>query len=234
MKITKESVSNLLHEYTGEFHDIFAMFYKMTDDWYERLDKLHAFPQYSFPVADYSSKEYLWVAAECFYNVSCDYVDLISDRVVGNRIIDYGAGLGLTTAMLKQQFPDRTIMYSNLSGSQSEFAKWLFDRLDLEIDIIENQSVPDCDTLVAIELFEHFRNPSKEFDNIIGRLYPWEIVLSTPFKFRAHGHFPYYWIDQTLYRNDAAEEKFKQALRNRGWTETSDFLHGRPSIWRNA
>lgn len=90
-----------------------------------------------------------------------------------NTILDYGAGAGTLSIILKQI--GYNIIYADLTGKTFEFAKWRFKQRNIEIPMInlsENLDLAklNFDCILCTEVIEHLVDPIKllnEFSRLL-------------------------------------------------------------------
>jgi len=79
------------------------------------------------------------------------------------KIIDYGAGAGTLCILFKKLGYD--IDYADLPGKLSDFAKWRFEKRNIEIPMIDMAQKPideeSYDCIISTEVIEHVVNPIK-------------------------------------------------------------------------
>jgi 2-polyprenyl-3-methyl-5-hydroxy-6-metoxy-1,4-benzoquinol methylase len=170
----------------------------------------------------YNDIEYV-LACLFFYKISCrSYINILKNRKRlferkmideqtcndwnnTNSIIDLGAGIGLSTFDLSEEFINSEIYYHNLKGNQFDFAEKLLK--DTKVELIENyDNIGNIDIILAFDYFEHFENPIEELRNVIEKLQPKYIIESSDFSHAFIGHYENY-----IYNNERIHhKKFKK------------------------
>ena len=117
----------------------------------------------------YSSTEFYifdllpWNGCDMFKQKMDPLIELIKSTQLKN-IVDYGAGLGITTLLLKEAIPDATLTYVDfLDSHQYRFLVFLTKKLGLEmpkvIDVADFMKSKEwCDLIFSMDCFEHVVN----------------------------------------------------------------------------
>ena len=125
------------------------------------------------PYLFYEEDSYLITATYLYKFLSKQYIDnflSIKNDIIKNdniKILDYGAGTGLTTLYLALNLPKATIYYFNISKKQTNFFKQLlkeFTELNNiiiinNLDLIKNINI---DLLFILDVIEHCKMPLDE------------------------------------------------------------------------
>lgn len=184
----------------------------------------------------YNHAEYFWEGLACSWEVSAQrsgtnvarellephtnkyvtshpdrnikYIDPIDIFNLEWNIFDWGAGVGLTTLVLSQNFPKSKIYYAGTPcSSEVKFFKEAIIYLTAKgfdfsnIVIIEDLEVlPDLDLLVGIEIVEHFKTPMKFLSPILAKVKVGGIFAHSSYwesekKMPTLGHFLEYDFD---------------------------------------
>ena len=101
-----------------------------------------------------------WNACSMF----TDKMELIYKVLEGYKVqslLDYGGGLGISTFLLKERFPDMFITYSDFqTGNQFKFCEFLMKKLSItgihtmDVDLALN-NISHKDAVLAMDCFEH-------------------------------------------------------------------------------
>ena len=139
----------------------------------------------------YKSWHYLYAGLNCFFNYSKNFAVTASQHLKDVKsVVDVGAGIGLSTMLLADLFPNAKIYYNNIQPSlQAEFFKiYKQDRIEILNEKEMMQKGP-FDVLFASEYFEHFPTPLKQLDFLIDKVRFKRLVVSNSFNVKAYGHF---------------------------------------------
>ncbi len=185
----------------------------------------------------YYTYEYVYVALNCFKKYSKNSVFktfeyLGSEKI--NKILDLGAGIGLTTNLLQDLFPNSEVYYLNLEKSiQNDF----FEKIKKEkIKIINNEEDlynNSFDIVFASELFEHIEKPIELLEKtmkICNKYY----VTSNAFGPEAYGHFTSYFIDDVVASPREASKKFLKTIREEFEDMKIKTWNSRPRIFKKV
>ena len=186
----------------------------------------------------YSSPLYLWACLDCWRTFTARSARLTarSLRRVGmepQRIVDFGAGIGTSTAQLAREFPDATVVYHNLPGPQVKVAEELFSELGLgNVEILTCEArLVRADVVCAYEVFEHLREPVRVLRELIGpetRMY----ADGSSFTIDSAGHYRCYYVDGARVSNTAIRRQFNGALLDMGMRRAPfKYWNTRPAIW---
>jgi len=152
------------------------------------------------------------------------------------RILDHGAGLGFTSVALAQAFPDAQVIATNYPGLQCDFNEFLLRRAgvrNLKFSDSDSALASTYDVVFAIEVFEHFKEPTAELDRLLGTN-PAVLVDTTSFTVKSPGHFDVYLMDGVAsrgYRSKEASVKFSDRIRKSQYCLGFSFYNQRPRLW---
>jgi len=157
------------------------------------------------------------------------------NRIPIERVLDHGAGLGFTSVALAESFPDAQVIATNYPGLQCDFNSFLLQRAGVRnLEFSDSALAERYDVVFAIEVFEHFKEPTAELDRLLGTN-PAVLVDTTSFTVKSPGHFDEYVINGIVshgYKRQEATVRFYRSIKRAGyryhWTE---FYNGRPRIW---
>jgi ubiquinone/menaquinone biosynthesis C-methylase UbiE len=190
----------------------------------------------------YSTFHYLYAGLNCFDNYSKPsaidaFKNLKNEKI--KSIIDVGAGIGLSTMLLSDLFPEATVLYNNIEGSlQEKFfnenKQKCFNVKNLEF--ISNDELLkvrdfDFDLLFASEYFEHFDKFLDWTSKIIEDNRFRYIVVNNSFSVEAYGHFKEYQLDGTLITPRQASRQWLTFIRNSYEDMKVKCWNGRPRMF---
>lgn len=151
-----------------------------------------------------------------------------------NTIVDLGCGLGLTTASLKQIFPQSKVYGTNLkSTKQYKFCE--FFSKEYNFSIVEGiEDLPQIDFLFASEYFEHIYDCLDEISKCVKLLKPKYLYIANSFNTVSYGHFQFYKdlnccgvVDQK-----DISKKFNKTLKELGYRKIKTNLwNNKPTLW---
>ena len=108
-----------------------------------------------------------------------DKINIISDTIKKYNIkfiIDFGAGLGVSSIYLSQQLGVEVIYVDLKDSVTSKFAKFMMKKLNItNIQMMTTEELFDsnihCDMILAMDCFEHIINMEEIFDKLINHSY---------------------------------------------------------------
>jgi len=141
-------------------------------------------------------------------HLNIKYIEPIDIFNLEWNIFDWGAGVGLTTLVLSQNFPKSKVYYAGTPcSSEVKFFKEAINYLTLKgldfsnVIIIEDlDDLPELDLLVGIEIVEHFDKPMNFLSPIlekikVGGLFAHSSYWNSEKKMPTLGHFLEYDFD---------------------------------------
>lgn len=181
----------------------------------------------------YTGIDYAWQTFDCWNKWSNSTVRLALNWMQLHHtprvILDHGAGIGATTAQIAMAFPDAKIWYSNVEGYQSDTAKRLFETLGLSNIGVTDQGIEPHDTLFAIELFEHFKEPLPELETLL-RYDQTVIVDGSSFHVDEVGHWDEYTVSGKTVTKKQMRQSFSTWFAAAGFKEGFQIVGGK-SFW---
>lgn len=92
-------------------------------------------------------------------------------NVAKGQVLDFGGGIGdFCVKIAKKGF---SVDYSDVYGKTFNFAKWLFDREKINvnmIDLTKEKFTKKYDTIFALDVIEHVPNPKEVVENLCSLL----------------------------------------------------------------
>lgn len=172
----------------------------------------------------YATPEYAWLTLHCWRVWSASTLGLLGgfrDRqgFRPKKILDFGAGIGLTTLQLASMFPSAQVTYANIPCVQAAVASSLFKAFGLQNVIV---TTPDKlaglshDTVVAVEVMEHIKDPAATLKSIID---PSTVayVDASSFAVDMAGHYESYSFDGRTVPRKRARRELTKAIRSLGF-----------------
>lgn len=153
----------------------------------------------------YTSWHYLYAGLNCFDRFSKPCA-LYAKQYLGDRkiksIVDVGAGIGLSTMLLADLFPEAKVYYNNITPSlQADFFeahKHYCTNPPQAITEKEMLQHGEYDMLFASEYFEHFEEPMKQTGFLLDQVGFNHLVINNSFNVKAYGHFKEFKYNETL------------------------------------
>lgn len=215
-----------------------APFLALQDRWYGSLPNKPDYSVYddSFYLAD------IWACWVCYSRNSVKSVaakgmvdgkSILELTLDSSCIVDLGCGFGLTTAALKQVFPEHEVFGTNLESSFQYKAAEHFSR-EFDFTLLSDFKGLKKEGLVfASEYFEHFERPVEHLYEVIEALNPKYMVTANGFNGTAIGHFDHYKhlkADKIPARD--MSRFFNKCMRHFGYEKAKTKIwNGRPAFW---
>lgn len=184
----------------------------------------------------YYDYEYLYISLNCFkkYSKNCvlKVVECLKDESI-KKILDFGAGIGLTTNLLQDLFSNSQVYYTNLESSlQNEyFLENKHNKIrilnSLEKTLIEGP----YDLIMTCELFEHIEKPITLLKSLMSICSNY-FTIENSFNTKAYGHFKrfnHYGID---YKPDEITKLFLRNIRSQFEEIEIEAWNFRPRIFK--
>ena len=216
-----------------------------TRKWYDSID-LNGIDNPDFSIYDdYLINGYYCWAGWTHQNV-LDTVGFLHEiNYTPERILDFGAGIGMSTVELALAYPNAEIVYANLGDLQIDMAKRLASHMGVtnitfthERDFV---AMKECDVVVAYEVFEHLREPITVVKQSILDGKCRVLIDNSSFTVHAPGHFPTYCSpDGKVIPNKKFRRTFNKAIRAAGFNSAekviidkwpSSFWNNRPAVF---
>jgi hypothetical protein len=225
---------NLTYEYIDEIDRYYF------DFWY---DEKNFEKNFNF----YEDREYLCVAFKSWYGWTANStritINFLNDiNYIPKKLVDFGAGIGLSIIQFKQQFKDCEFVYCNVKDSfQWKFTEEIFKKFNIEnikmVDINDVYSeLKNADVVTAYECFEHIKNPIDIMKNLLIEK-PFLYVDNTSFSIKAPGHFDNYENENKIYNKGQISRIFYKEIK-KSYTNQQDFIcfpvwNARPKFFIN-
>lgn len=186
----------------------------------------------------YASWHYLYAGLNCFDRFSKPCA-IYAKQYLGDReiksIVDVGGGIGLSTMLLADLFPEAKVYYNNITPSlQADFFeahKHYCTNIPQAMTEKEMLQHGPFDMLFASEYFEHFEDPQQQTNFLLDKVGFKYLVINNSFNVKAYGHFKEFkCVGETL----APKQMSKMWLRTvRSWYNELDVKcwNGRPKIF---
>ena len=214
----------------------------LTAKWYEKLHEGDIDAAYKV----YSDEHYLTDQLNCFRVYARSYLRALSKSTKlipqtltqftddATSIVDVGNGLGYSTIILSQLYPDRKTYGTNLRDTdQWAFSAEMGRRYNFTMveDVVE---IPEKGGLVfASEYFEHFFDPIKHVEHIADAIRPKYFVIANSFNTHSIGHFEIYENFGAKVPQDKISKMFNNRLRELGYSQVKTGLfNNKPTLWK--
>jgi len=148
-------------------------------------------------------------------------------------ILDFGAGSGYSTALLKELYPDAVVVYYNLEGTSKDYAKKFFEDNKIDVEILDSLDMHglNFDLIFVSEVFEHIKKPIeilKKLASINNKYF----VVANSFNIKAMGHFKSFLVDGIEIENSKMARLFGKYMVNLSYKKVkTKFWNSRPNIW---
>jgi len=199
--------------------------------WYASL--MAGTPDYSVYDDEYFTVEVwaCWIVYSRKYLRSMRKASAIFDNV--QSIADLGCGCGLTTAALKEIFPEADVIGTNVDGSvQYRVAQKVGERRNFTI---RPQVESHADLIFASEYFEHFERPIEHLSSVLKVATPQYLVIANAFGATSVGHFDTYYDGSTAISGAEMGRAFNDRLRSEGYSRVkTGFWNNRPDVWKKG
>ena len=217
--------------------------------WYKSLKKSFWHPDYSV----YNDRYYFTDLWACFHLYSRKYLmsimknnsyykgKSIYDLVKKSKtVVDLGCGIGYTTAMLSQMFPDAKILGTNLKTTeQYKFCKKISKMYNFKINESINELKNPVDLIFASEYYEHIYNAPINLYYTLKNYKPKYLLLANSFNTYSVGHFKKYLYRPNINKpmrefisEKQASKIFNNVLISMGYEKKKTNLwNNKPNLW---
>jgi len=190
----------------------------------------------------YASWHYLYAGLNCFDNYSkqCTFYakQYLGDRKI-KSIVDVGAGIGLSTMLLADLFPEAKVYYNNIRPSlQVDFFEAHKHYLQRNLDDYQPEFVTSdwlaqhgpFDMLFASEYFEHFEEPMKQTEFLLNQVGFKYLVVNNSFNVKAYGHFKEFKCNETVASKRMSKMWLKEVRKDYNELDVKCW-NGRPKMF---
>lgn len=195
------------------------------------LQKWHTDWQPAGDLSFYEGIDYAWQTYDCWDKWSNSTVRValnwLTRHYTPRVILDYGAGIGATTAQIAMAFPDTRVWYSNVEGYQRAAAERLFETLGLRNVVVTDQGEEAHDCLFAVELFEHIKEPIPLLERLES-FEPTVILDGSSFHVDEVGHWDRFLLGGAEVDKKTMRHGFTRRLAKMGFKEGYRVVGGRP------
>jgi len=214
----------------------------LTEKWYEYLEQDDIQKAYSV----YDDEYYFTDMWNCFKIYSRQYLrdmyrkSKTTDKAINdyiqnvNTVVDTGCGVGFTTSILKEMFPNASVYGTNLKNTK----QWMFcerKALKHNFNLIEDISqVPEkeVDLFFSSEYFEHIHNPIEHVKHLVEVKNPKYFIIANAFNTNSIGHFVTYKHGNEFIDQSVINRMFNKQLRHMGYVKIKTGLfNDRPNFW---
>lgn len=248
--------SVLLQHYLADYKSLFDIdeklalsyiksnehFGRLTEEWYTQLSANDLDAAYRVYNDDYYftdiwncfvqySRRYLRdINRPCFPDKT-SFVQRTSDAKV---ILDVGCGIGYTTSILTQLYPNAKVFGTNLKGTkQWRFCEMMASRFGFQMIESSSDVGENVDVVFASEYFEHFYEPIEHLNSIVHAVAPKNFVIGNAFNTWSIGHFKEYRVNDKAVDQSKIGRMFNTSLQNLGYKRLRTTLfNNKPNIWQ--
>jgi 2-polyprenyl-3-methyl-5-hydroxy-6-metoxy-1,4-benzoquinol methylase len=154
-------------------------------------------------------------------------------------IVDMGCGIGYSTALLTQLFPDAQVYGIDIPGTkQYVFSRAMSKTYGFKLICDLNQIQGNVDLVFASEYFEHISNAPDNIRMVIRTVEPDFMLIANSFNTRSVGHFKTYShvgaAGKVVYcPQQKVSRKFNDSVRSCGFeTIRTKLWNNKPKLWR--
>lgn len=162
----------------------------------------------------YDSYVYCYETINCFKVYTKDNINKVRDvlkKANVKSILDFGAGIGLSSLYLKEKFPNSSVYYYNIGTLQQNILK----NLDSLNNITPITTLLSTDVFCAFDVFEHFQNPINEIKNILDVFQYKYLVFNNVFNYSdAIGHYKIYSHSNIEFNGEEINNFFNKYLED--------------------
>lgn len=188
----------------------------------------------------YNHDYYVIDTFNCFVMYSRNYIrrliksSVFSDIKNSKIIVDLGCGIGYSTSLLSQLFPNAKIYATNLKNTkQWTFCEYMSKKFNFELIETVSEIDKNVDMLFASEYFEHIISPIEHVDNIIDKIKPKYMIIANSFNTLSIGHFIDYKVDNTYINQKKMSRVFNKHLISRNYNKINcNIWNNKPTIWK--
>jgi 2-polyprenyl-3-methyl-5-hydroxy-6-metoxy-1,4-benzoquinol methylase len=256
MNLLDDKPSNLLPKYIADYKSLFDIdedvaltyiknnqhFEHLTNEWYENLAINDMEAAYSVYNDDYYFTD-VW---NCFIQYSRRYLkdinrpcfkdgsSFVEKTQNAKVILDVGCGIGYTTSILTQLYPNAKVFGTNLKNTkQWQFCEMMSSRYGFHMVESAADIGNNVDVVFASEYFEHFYEPIEHLATIINDVSPEYFVIGNAFNTWSIGHFIKYKAFNKIIDQSKIGGKFNASLRRLGYKRLKTKLfNNKPNIWQ--
>lgn len=227
-RITRAAYDGIVGNPNGELKEI-------ERQWYSAL-RGTGIPDYSV----YELDLYLAEVWSCWFTYPRKYLrdmqkqrTLPPDGMIGSltgatSIVDLGNGLGITTAVLRNLFPEARIIGTNIPDSaQMKVCEMLAEAYKFEMTEDVHGIGEPVDLVYASEYFEHFPKPIEHLDEVASTATPKRWLIANTFTADSIGHFDEYEVEGEQIHGSRMGRPWNEAMRRHGYEKIQT------KIWNN-
>lgn len=254
--LLKEKPSVLLQTYLQNYDKLYNIdidkakdfiktnshFETLTQEWYDKLEQNDLDAAYRVYDDDYYFTD-IW---NCFVQYSRRYLQSISRPCLPNGksfieitsdskiIVDVGCGIGYSTSILTQLYPNAKVYGTNLKNTkQWKFCETMSKKYGFTMIEDVSEISQEVDVVFASEYFEHFLDPVKHFNHICEQVLPKYFVIANAFNTRSIGHFITYDVYDKKIDQALIGKEFNRNVRKSGYAEIkTNLFNNKPKIWQ--
>ena len=140
----------------------------------------------------------------------------------GQKILDYGAGIGAVSIPLTQ---NNDVYYYDLPSKTQDFARYMVNKLDVKLTFLEKDDIwtREYDVIICVDVLEHLKKPMELVEKITKHLKKGQYFLTSGLDFSIGDHTPMHLPENAAYRGvygKHMDENYHLAYYIKGYSET--------------
>lgn len=218
---------------------------RLEAQWYDNLSR--GIPDYSV----YNDPQYILDVVFCWKEYSRNYIRALNSpkktidngillsvaellRRDSSSVLDLGNGVGYSTAMLKELFPNCNVYGYNIPSDQYRFTESISHKYGFSM-VSDLNTVGKCDIVFASEYFEHFECPIEHLEMIIDTVSPKHLIIANSFNTKSIGHFTNYRDNDIEIPQTNISRMFNKAITKFGYYRLNTKIYNqKPAIYSRA
>ena len=199
----------------------------------------------------YSHKDYKWDSISCSTFCSSGAATSLISWLKNNsynptKIMDFGAGAGITSVLLAANFPNAMVHHIEINKDLKKIVEWFKNRYNLDNLKSVNSGDGTYDVIAAFEVVEHFPHkdrhgvgdPMSLTDSMMlshanpDTVFAYATEWRAENNFHALGHFQTYTFDgKDVPFHGRPGGQFTKAMASRGWKKVWKGYNCKPQVY---